>query len=107
MSSATDTSEFRSTTSSVRWVALIQSAVVFMAAALWQHFVAAASQSCNLTLADRIISATTLNTLWPDVFEPRASGADAAVSLLGVPYEFWSLALFVLLGAAMINAMRR
>src|SRR5437763_16582023 len=26
-------------------------------AALWQHFVAAASASCNLTLADRIVSA--------------------------------------------------
>jgi disulfide bond formation protein DsbB len=78
-----------------------------IAAALWQHFVAAASASCNLTLADRIVSALSLNTLWPDVFEARASGADAAVKLLGVPYEFWSLALFVLLGAAMLSAMRR
>ena len=78
-----------------------------IAAALWQHFVAAASASCNLTLADRIVSALSLNTLWPDVFEARASCADAAVALLGVPYEFWSLGLFVLLGAAMISAMRR
>jgi disulfide bond formation protein DsbB len=77
------------------------------AAALWQHFVAAASASCNLTLADRIVGALQLNTLLPDVFEARASCADAAVSLLGVPYEFWSLALFVLLGAAGFSAMRR
>ena len=78
-----------------------------IAAATWQHFVAAASASCNLTLADRIVSALSLNTLWPDVFEARASCADAAVALLGVPYEFWSLGLFVLLGAAMLSAMRR
>lgn len=73
-----------------------------MAAALWQHFVAAASASCNLTLADQIIGALKLDSLAPEVFSARASCADAAVDLLGVPYEFWSLALYVLLalGAA-------
>ena len=71
-----------------------------IAAALWQHFVAAASASCNLTLADRIMSASGLNALLPDLFEARASCADAAVSMLGVPYEFWSLALFVAIEAA-------
>jgi len=65
-----------------------------IAAALWLHFVAAASTSCNLTLADRIIGGLKLDSLWPEVFMPRASCADAAVNLLGVPYEFWSLALF-------------
>ena len=67
-----------------------------MASALWQHFYAAASQSCNLTLADKILNALRLPTLLPDVFEPRASCADAAVSLFGVSYDFWSLAGFVL-----------
>ena len=67
-----------------------------IAAALWQHFKAAASASCNLTLADKIISGAQLDSLLPDVFAPRASCADAAVSLFGVPYDFWSLALFVL-----------
>ena len=66
-----------------------------IAAVLWQHFVAAVSNSCNLTLADRILSATHLPGLLPDVFEARATCADAAVNLLGVPYEFWALALFV------------
>lgn len=69
-----------------------------MAAALWQHFVAAKTSSCALTLADKIISALGLDTLWPDVFEVRASCADGAVSVLGVPFEFWSLALFALAG---------
>jgi len=75
-----------------------------IAAALWQHFVAAASESCNLTLADKIVSGSGLDRLAPDVFVARASCADAATTLLGVPYEFWSLALFVLLGSAAILA---
>ncbi|HET9642456.1 MAG TPA: disulfide bond formation protein B, partial [Burkholderiaceae bacterium] len=44
-----------------------------IAAALWQHFVAASSVSCNLTLADRIVSAMQLDALLPDVFQARAS----------------------------------
>ncbi|MEP6875865.1 MAG: disulfide bond formation protein B [Burkholderiales bacterium] len=76
-------------------------------AALWQHFKAAASASCDLTLADKIVSRwLQLDQLLPDVFEPRASCADAAVSLLGVPYDFWSLALFVLFGAALLSIAR-
>jgi disulfide bond formation protein DsbB len=69
-----------------------------VAAALWQHFVAAASESCKLTLAERIISGLGLDGALPEVFQPRASCADAAVKLLGVPYEFWSLSIFVLMG---------
>ncbi len=69
-----------------------------VAAALWQHFVAATSDSCKLTLAERIISGLGLDGSLPEVFQPRASCADAAAKLLGVPYEFWSLALFVLMG---------
>jgi disulfide bond formation protein DsbB len=67
---------------------------------LYQHFVAASSTSCNLTLADRIIGASGLDGWLPAVFAPEASCADAAVKLLGVPYEFFAVALFVLIGAA-------
>jgi disulfide bond formation protein DsbB len=77
------------------------------AAALWQHFVAAASASCNLSLADRIVSGLGLDALLPSVFMALASCADAAVKLLGVPYELWSLALFVLLGGAALAVLRR
>ncbi len=89
--------------------ALGQRAVLFVllllcsggiAAALWQHLVAKASASCNLTLADRIVSGLRLDALLPDVFQATASCADAAVDLAGVPYEFWSLALFVAIEAA-------
>ena len=78
-----------------------------VAAALWQHFKAASSVSCNLTLADKILSGLQLDRLLPDVFEPRASCADAAVNLLGVPYDFWSLALFVLVMLAAARLMGR
>ncbi len=67
------------------------------AAALWQHFVAAASLSCKLTLADRIVSGIGIDGWLPEIFAARASCADAATKLLGVPYEFWSLGLFVLI----------
>jgi protein dithiol:quinone oxidoreductase len=77
------------------------------AAALWQHLVAAASSSCSLTLADNIISSLKLDTLLPDVFSPRASCADAAVNLLGLPYEFWSLGLFIVIGAAAAQLFQR
>jgi disulfide bond formation protein DsbB len=82
-------------------------AVCGMAAALWQHFVAASATSCNLTLADRIIGATTLDSVWPDVFSPRASCAEAAVKLAGVPYDMWSLALFILLALLATTVLRR
>ena len=80
------------TLASATLVALL--AICGMAAALWQHFVAASSASCDLTLAERIVSALTLDERWPEVFTAYASCKDAAVDLLGVPFELWSLALF-------------
>ena len=80
-------------------------ALAGMAAALWQHFVAAVSESCNLTLADKVMNATRLPTLLPEVFEPRASCADAAVSLFGVSYDLWSFAGFVLVAVLAIVAL--
>lgn len=74
------------------------------AAALYQNLVAAKSASCNLTLADRIVSGLGVDAWLPEVFEVRASCADAAVSVLGVPFEIWSLLLF--LGLATLAAWR-
>ena len=86
-------------------VLVVSLALAGAAAALWQHFVAAASASCDLTLADRIISGTGLDAALPEVFAPQASCADAAATLLSVPYEFWTLALFFFLGASGISAL--
>jgi disulfide bond formation protein DsbB len=73
-----------------------------IAAALWQHFVAAQSASCALTFADKVITFFGLDGRWPEVFEVRASCADAAVSVLGVPFEIWSLALFAIAGMVLL-----
>ena len=72
-----------------------------IAAALWQHFVATSAESCDLTLADRILAATGLDGAYPEVFMAMASCADAKVSLLGLPYEAYSGALFLAIAAAM------
>ena len=74
-----------------------------MAAALWQHFVAAASLSCNLSLADKIIAGLGLDAQLPWLFAPMASCADAAVKLLGIYFEFYSLALFTAIAAVGIG----
>lgn len=81
-------------------------AVCGMAAALWQQFVAAKSDSCNLTLADRIMQALGLYDHAPEVFAPMASCAEAAVTLLGIPYAFWSLSVFLLCAAGCVQVMR-
>lgn len=77
------------------------------AAALYQNLVAAKSASCDLTLADRIVSGLGLDAWLPNVFEVRASCAEAAVSVLGVPFELWSLMLFALVAAAATRQGRR
>ncbi len=78
-----------------------------IASALWQHFVAARSPSCNMTLADHIVGFFKLDTTFPAVFEVRANCSDAATQLLGLSYEFWSLALFAALAMTALLALRR
>ena len=90
-----------------RAAAALLLATAGMAAALWQHFVAAASTSCNLTLADRIVGGLGLDGLWPAVFAAYASCADAAVKLVGLPYELYSLLLFALLAVLALRLVRR
>jgi len=82
-------------------------AVAGIAAALWQHLVAAKSASCKLTLADRIMSASQLDRLLPDVFEARASCADAAVNLFGLPYAMWSALAFIVCAVVLVGILRR
>jgi len=77
-----------------------------VASAVYQHVIAAKQFSCNLTLADKIITALGLETLMPALFQVTASCAEAAVSMLGVPFEYWSLALFVLLAAAALFVLK-
>lgn len=66
-----------------------------LAAAAFQHFVAAESSSCAMSLADRLMGFTGLDARFPEVFAAYASCADAKVDLFGLPYETYSAVLFV------------
>jgi protein dithiol:quinone oxidoreductase len=81
-------------------------ALAGIGAALWQQFVAARSESCNLTLADRIVGATQLDRLLPEIFEARASCADAAVKLIGIPYALWAALVFLVCAIALVRVLR-
>lgn len=79
-------------------------ALLGAAAALWQHNVAAKSSSCNLTLADKVLNALGVEALVPALFQVTANCADSAVRVLGVAFEHWSLALYLLLAFGAVSA---
>ncbi len=82
-------------------------ALLGLSAALYQHFVAAKSASCNLTLADRILSALGLPDLWPAMFEASARCDEADLPWLGIPFSLWGALLFGALGLMAALALRR
>lgn len=87
---------------------LLLLALAGLASAYYQHDVASKLASCDMTLADRVITALDLETLWPDVFMITASCAEAAAyRLLGLPYELWSALLFGLILVAAALGLRR
>ena len=88
-------------------VLALLAALAGITAALWQHFVANASASCAMSLADRLMGYTGLDSRFPEVFAAYASCADAKVNLLGMPYEFWSLSLFIALALAAVQVVAR
>lgn len=75
--------------------------------ALYQHQVAAQSASCNLTLADRIISTLGLADIWPAMFEATARCDEADRPWLGLPFSLWGATLFAVLGAGALLALRQ
>ena len=76
-------------------------------AAIYQHEVAAKSYSCNLTFADKLITALGLESAWPWMFQVTAACSEAADDLFGVPFEFWSLALFAAIALAAASLVLR
>ncbi len=77
-----------------------------LAAAAFQHFVAAQSASCAMSVADRLMGATGLDARFPEVFAAYASCADAKVNLFGLPYETYSAALFVAMALVAVKVWR-
>ena len=82
-------------------------ALAGIGAALWQHFVASASQSCAMTLADRIIKGGRFDEFAPWLFKATAFCDEANIPLAGIPYALWSAALFALLAGLSVAALRR
>jgi len=74
-------------------------------AAWYQHTVAANAFSCDLSLADAVVTTSRLDRMLPQVFGIYATCADSATTLLGVRYEIWTLILFVVLAALAILAL--
>jgi disulfide bond formation protein DsbB len=77
-----------------------------IASALWQQLVAVHLPSCDLTLADRIIHLFHLDRLAPSLFIAYASCGEAAVNVLGIPFAYWSCAMFVLLALLLMWTLR-
>jgi disulfide bond formation protein DsbB len=78
-----------------------------VAAAVFQHRVAALDSSCALTFADRFLSATGLETELPFVFQVTATCMEAAsYRLLGLSFEVWSGLLFGLIALAALQVLR-
>lgn len=77
------------------------------AVAAWhQHTVAAKQLSCAFTWADRTLMSLGLDALWPSLFKVGATCADAAQALmLGLPFEAWSGAWFVMVSVAALYAL--
>jgi len=80
-------------------------AIAGVTAAWYQHNVAAQSFSCDMTFADRFMTASGLEAALPFLFGIYASCMDAAVTVLGVEYAIWSLMLFVLLALLAVKGV--
>jgi disulfide bond formation protein DsbB len=77
-----------------------------IASALWQQLAAVNENSCDLSLAERITTALHLDRLLPQLFIAYASCADAAVSVLHVPFAVWSCIMYAVLALLLLWTLR-
>lgn len=70
---------------------------VGFAVAFYQFEFASGAFDCNISLAEKIITALNLNEILPQVFGIFALCADANQNLLGIPYVLYSGMLFILI----------
>jgi disulfide bond formation protein DsbB len=89
-------------------LAVLVLALAGIAAAVFQHQVAAQMESCAMTFADRLLTTLNLEERLPYVFMVTASCAEAAAyRMLGLPYEIWSGLLYAAIGLLSLLALRR
>lgn len=84
----------QSTTRTLALLLTLAFGIAGVAAAYHQATVASASLSCDMTLADRLITSSGLDSLMPGFFGVYASCFEANVDFLGVPFSGWALILF-------------
>jgi disulfide bond formation protein DsbB len=77
-----------------------------IASALWQQLAAVNENSCDLSLAERITTGLHLDRLLPQLFIAYASCADAAVSVLHIPFAVWSCAMYAILALLLAWTLR-
>lgn len=82
-------------------------ALAGIAAAWYQHDVAAKMLACDQTFADRVMSGTGLDGALPALFGIYATCMDAVVYVLGVEYALWSLMLFAVVAVLSVWALTR
>ena len=94
----------------VQWVSAVAATLlsaVGVGVAMYQHLVAAKSASCNLTLADRVLSKSGLIEAWPAMFEATARCDEADRPWLGVPFSLWGAMLFASLAVVAAGTLIR
>ena len=74
--------------------------------ALYQQLHAVNEASCDLSMAERFINWLQLDRLVPQLFIAYASCADAAVSILHIPFAVWSCILFTILALLLAWTLR-
>ncbi|MCK9686693.1 disulfide bond formation protein B [Scleromatobacter humisilvae] len=74
--------------------------------ALYQQLHAVNEASCDLSMAERFIAWLKLDQLLPQLFVAYASCADAAVSVLHIPFAVWSCILFAILALLLAWTLR-
>lgn len=85
-------------------VLMIAVAFAGVSAAAWQSFGPIDPAGCYLTLADRIVQATTLDIRLPLIFAATANCDEANVPLLGIPFALWSMLTFATIALIMLTA---
>lgn len=76
-------------------------------AAWYQYTVAAQQFSCDMTLADKIMTQSGLESTMPWLFGIYATCMDARVEFFGVEYALWGLGLFFVTLGLIIYAITR
>lgn len=63
---------------------------------LYQYFIAKHARDCGFSFAQKFINTTNLSELFPAIFTIKTMCIDAPATILGISYELYAAALFLL-----------